>query len=100
LSAEDDYYNPIGYWNGPIWVQWQYLIFRGLIDYGYEDLAIQLAEKVMDNVIYHLKKDHVFWEFYSADDYQAGWNKTYIWTGIVARFLIDMEELKSNELTK
>ncbi|MEN8249518.1 MAG: trehalase family glycosidase, partial [Bacteroidota bacterium] len=43
LSAEDDYYNPIGYWNGPIWVQWQYLIFRGLIDYGYEDLAIQLA---------------------------------------------------------
>jgi len=21
LSADDDYYNPIGYWNGPIWVQ-------------------------------------------------------------------------------
>lgn len=94
LSAEDEYYNPIGYWNGPIWIPWQYLLFRGLIDYGYEDIALQLAEKVLDNVIYHLKKDHTFWEFYSADDYQAGWNKTYIWTGMVARFLIDMQQLE------
>jgi hypothetical protein len=93
LSAEDDYYNPIGYWNGPIWVQWQYLIFRGLINYGYNDEAKQLVYKVLDNVINQLKTDHWFWEFYSADDYQAGWNKAYIWTGIVARMLIDIENL-------
>ncbi|MCK4360153.1 MAG: hypothetical protein KAV70_00290 [Bacteroidales bacterium] len=92
LSAKDDYYNPIGYWNGPVWVQWQYLLFRGLLDYGYKKQAKELAEKVLSNVTYHLKNDHVFWEFYSADDLQAGWNKTYIWTGIVARMLIDIEE--------
>lgn len=91
LSAKDDYYNPIGYWNGPIWVPWQYLIFRGLLDYGYKTEAKQLAGKVMDNVIHQLKTDHYFWEFYSADDYQAGWNKTYIWTGLIARFLIDLD---------
>ena len=34
LSAKDDYYNPIGYWNGPVWVQWDYLLFRGLLDHG------------------------------------------------------------------
>ncbi len=93
LTAKDDYYNPIGYWNGPIWIQWQYLIFRGLLDYGYKEIAKELAEKVIDNVINQLKVDHYFWEFYSADDYQAGWNKTYIWTGIVARFLIDLDSL-------
>jgi neutral trehalase len=93
LSAKDDYYNPIGYWNGPIWVQWQYLIFRGLLDYGYKEIASEFAEKVIDNVINQLKVDHYFWEFYSADDHQAGWNKTYIWTGIVARFLLDLETL-------
>jgi len=93
LSAKNDYYNPIGYWNGPIWIQWQYLIFRGLIDYGYKDLAKQLAEKVMDNVINQLKVDHSFWEFYSADDYQAGWNKAYIWSGLISRFLIDLDSL-------
>ncbi|MBU2444976.1 MAG: hypothetical protein KJ666_05310 [Bacteroidetes bacterium] len=90
LSADDSYYNPIGYWNGPIWVPWQYLIFRGLLDYGYEDEAKQLVDKVLDNITYQLKTNHWFWEFYSADDYQAGWNKTYIWTGILARFLIDL----------
>jgi hypothetical protein len=93
LSAKDDYYNPIGYWNGPIWVPWQYLLFRGLIDYGYKNEAKQLADKVMLNIINQLKTDHYFWEFYSADDFQAGWNKTYIWTGIIARFLIDLDSL-------
>lgn len=92
LSAADAYYNPIGYWNGPIWVQWQYLLARGLRDYGYDKRADDLSERVMKNVIYHLKKDHTFWEFYSADDLQAGWNHAYIWTGIVARMLVDMQQ--------
>lgn len=89
LSAADPYYCPIGYWNGPVWVQWEYLIYRGLRSNGYEDVAEELAGRVLDNMVFHLKKDHVFWEFYSADDHQAGWNKTYIWAGIAARFLID-----------
>lgn len=89
LSASSDYYNPIGYWNGPVWVQWEYLMYRGLNDYGYKKDASQLLSRVLDNMIWHLKKDHVFWEFYSADDRQAGWNKTYIWAGIAARMLLD-----------
>jgi hypothetical protein len=89
LTAASDYYCPIGYWNGPVWVQWEYLLYRGLLENGYKTEADQLASRVMDNMIYHLKKDHVFWEFYSADDRQAGWNKTYIWAGIAARFLLD-----------
>ncbi|MFP4469732.1 MAG: amylo-alpha-1,6-glucosidase [Bacteroidales bacterium] len=93
LSASHPYYNPIGYWNGPVWVQWQYLLFRGLLDYGYTGEARELAHRVLDNMAYHLKKDHVFWEFYSADDRQAGWNQTYIWAGIAARFLIDLDRL-------
>ena len=93
LTAKDEYYNPIGYWNGPIWIQWQYLVFRGLLDYGYVNEAVELAERVMDNIIHQLKVDHNFWEFYSADDYQAGYHKTYIWTGIVARMLIDLDQI-------
>lgn len=89
LSAADPYYCPIGYWNGPVWVQWNYLIFRGLKEYGYYYEAHQLSNKVLDNMIHHLKKDHTFWEFYSADDYQAGWNRTYIWAGLAARFILD-----------
>ncbi len=93
LSADDSYYNPIGYWNGPVWVQWDYLVFRGLMNYGYKKEAKELAERIMQNMINQLKTDHWFWEFYSPDDHQAGWNKTYIWAGIIARFMIDLEKI-------
>lgn len=94
LSADDSYYVPIGYWNGPVWTQWQYLIFRGLTDYGYKEEAKELVKKVLTNINYQLRTNHWFWEFYSADDLQAGWNKTYIWAGIIARMLIDYNGLK------
>ena len=98
LSAKSNYYCPIGYWNGPVWVQWEYLLYRGLRDYGYDKVANELASGVMDNMIYHLKTDHVFWEFYSADDHQAGWNKTYIWAGLAARFMIDENRFSKIQL--
>ncbi|MCX6150918.1 MAG: trehalase family glycosidase [Ignavibacteriales bacterium] len=95
LAANDSYYNPIGYWNGPIWVPWQYLIFRGLMNFNYTTDAKELVNKVLDNVGWQLKTNHWFWEFYSADDYQAGWNKTYIWTGIISRMLIDLDKMNN-----
>ena len=95
LSASDSYYNPSGYWNGPVWIQWQYLIFRGLLRYGYVNEARQLVEKILQNVIHQLKTNHNFWELYSPDYLWAGWNKTYIWTGIIARFFIDLSNLST-----
>ncbi|HTX88097.1 MAG TPA: trehalase family glycosidase, partial [Bacteroidales bacterium] len=91
LSAQDKYYNPMGYWNGPVWVQWDWLVFRGLLDYGYRPEAEELAKRITGQMIGRLKSDHVFWEFYSPDDAQAGWNKTYIWAGIAARFFLDLQ---------
>ena len=95
LSASDSYYNPTGYWNGPVWVQWQYLIFRGLLQYGYENEAQLLAEKVFENIIQQLKMNHCFWELYSPDTNWGGWNKSYIWTGIVANMLIKLHDMGS-----
>jgi hypothetical protein len=96
LAADDSYYSPMGYWNGPVWVQWQYLIFRGLLNYGYENLARDLANRVMEQVIYQLQDNHWFWELYSPDDRRAGWNKAYIWTALVARMLIDLDSLATS----
>ncbi|MCX6284461.1 MAG: hypothetical protein NTW31_09530, partial [Bacteroidetes bacterium] len=72
----------------------QYLVYQGMRDYGYKQDASELLGRVLDNMIWHLKQDHVFWEFYSADEHQAGWNKTYIWAGIAARMLIDEYSVK------
>jgi glycogen debranching enzyme len=92
LSAGDSYYDPKGYWNGPVWVQWDYLIERGLLEYGYKAEAKELVRRVAAGMIAQLKKDHDMWEFYSPDDEWAGYHKTYIWAGIVARMMSDIME--------
>ena len=95
LAADDPYFNSMGYWNGPVWVEWNYLIFRGLLDYGYYAEAESLANRIFDNVIYQLKTNHWFWELYSPDHLQAGWHKAYIWSGLVARMVIDLQEYQT-----
>lgn len=91
LAADDSFYKPTGYWNGPVWVEWQYLIVNGLLEHGYEKEAAELSDRVFENVIHHLKDSHTFWEFYSPDDTWAGHHQTYIWTGIVARMLLELD---------
>jgi hypothetical protein len=92
LSASDSYYNPKGYWNGPVWVEWDYLIQRGLQQYGYHAEAKALVRRVAAGMIAQLKKDHNFWEFYSPDEPWAGYHKTYIWAGLIARMLADVRQ--------
>jgi len=96
LAADDPYYNDKGYWNGPVWIQWNYLIERGLIDYGYHKEANELVEKVAANMIGQLKENHNLWEFYSPDTEWGGYHKTYIWAGIINRMLLDVQ---NNEKT-
>jgi hypothetical protein len=94
LAADDPYYTAKGYWNGPVWVQWNYLIMRGLLDYGYKAEAKELVERVAANMIAQLKRDHNFWELYSPDDQWAGHHKTYIWAGIISRMMLDVYDEK------
>jgi hypothetical protein len=89
LSASDPYFDPKGYWNGPVWVEWNYLIERGLLDYGYADLASELARRVSANMISVLKQNHELWEFYSPDTAWGGKHRTYIWAALVNRMMTD-----------
>ncbi|MFZ0390988.1 MAG: trehalase family glycosidase, partial [Calditrichia bacterium] len=92
LSADDSYYNPTGYWNGPVWVEWDFLIMQGLLNYGYKTEARELVDRVAENMILQLEKDHQLWEFYSPDDQWAGYHRQYIWAGVINRMLMDVNK--------
>ncbi|TPE44045.1 amylo-alpha-1,6-glucosidase [Pontibacter mangrovi] len=94
LSAKDPYYNAKGYWNGPVWVEWDYLIMRGLMDYGYKQEARELVDRVAAGMTEVLKKDHNLWEFYSPDEAWGGYHRTYIWAGIINRMMLDTYKTK------
>jgi len=92
LSAADPWYSPyVDYcckWNGPVWLLWDYMVFDGLMKYGYDDLARQLAGKMMLAVTTQLTKNHNFWESYSPDNEVLNCPTNYIWDAIMAKLLI------------
>ncbi len=94
LSAADSYYDPYitkcCQWNGAVWLLWDYMVFRGLLDYGYRADAEEIVKRNMDAVAFQLKSNHRFWESYSADYTQLNSPKNYLWDSILARMMIDL----------
>jgi hypothetical protein len=94
LAATDSYYDPYitkcCQWNGAVWLLWDYLVMRGLLDYGYRPEAEELVSRNMDAVTYQLKNNHHFWESFSPDYTQLNSPKNYLWDSIIARMLIDL----------
>ncbi len=94
LSAADSYYDPYitkcCQWNGAVWLLWDYLVFRGLLHYGYRAEAEEIVRRNLDAVIFQLKNNHRFWESFSADYTQLNSPKNYLWDTIIARMMIDL----------
>ncbi len=99
LSAEDTYYDPAASqccrWRGPVWVQWQWMLFRALVDMGETERARELAEKVISAVRVQLAKEHQFRELYDADDIDAENHSmsNYIWTALTGQLMLEADQL-------
>ncbi len=93
LSARDEWYSAdVDYcckWNGPVWLLWDYMVYDGLRNYGYHEVASELAGKMMLAVKTQLSLNHNFWESYSPDNTVLNSPSNYIWDAIMARLLID-----------
>lgn len=95
LAADDPSYDPAASsccrWNGPVWVQWQWLMLRALQDRGEDALAADLATRVSATVTQRLAADHQFRELYDPDDSSAVNDSmpNYIWTAMAAQMLLE-----------
>lgn len=98
LAADDPWYTPyVDYcckWNGPVWLLWDYMVFDGLRNYGYNEIANQLAAKMILCAGNQLSANHNFWESYSPDNEVLDCPPNYIWDSIMAKLLIDLNEMK------
>lgn len=98
LAADDVWYSPyVDYcckWNGPVWLLWDYMVFDGLVNYGYNELAMELADKMILAVNTQLSKNHNYWESFSPDNEVLNCPSNYIWDAIMAKVLIRMDELR------
>lgn len=64
-------------WLGPIWINVNYLVFRGLVDYGYTDEAKELAEKTILLLGRDLERFGALHEYYLPENGEPVLNKGF-----------------------
>lgn len=77
LAANQPYYDPTGkYWRGGVWAPTNYMVVKGLVQQGYRDVAVAIAEKHLAAMSNVYKQTRTIWELYAPEYYmpatQAG----------------------------
>jgi hypothetical protein len=72
-SAAEPEFSPVGdYWRGSVWAPTNYMVLRGLLNYGQKKLASSLARQYYWAVAEVYKKTRTFWENYAPDTVEKG----------------------------
>ncbi|MEX1995268.1 MAG: trehalase family glycosidase [Candidatus Saccharimonadales bacterium] len=75
VPLSSPYFNPFKYWQGPAWVNTNWLIIEGLKRYGYDDEANILKQKTTQMVA-----QNGFSEYFSPLDAQPAGAANFSWT--------------------
>ena len=54
-------------WQGPIWIVSTYIVFRGLLNYGYIDEATMLCKNLLINLCKDIRKNGAMHEYYNPE---------------------------------
>lgn len=86
LSADSPFYNKEtgGYWRGGIWAPTNYMVLCGLAKHGYNELAYDIAEAYVRNVVEVFNQTGTVYENYAPEKAMPGEAKADFvgWTGL------------------
>lgn len=54
-------------WQGPIWIISTYIVFKGLLNYGYINEAIKIAENTLKNLYRDICENGAIHEYYNPE---------------------------------
>lgn len=84
-ADEEGYDREGGYWKGSVWAPVNTMVIYGLLKYGYNALAKEIALNHLDNVVKVFEKTGSIWENYPPDSISSGNadKKDFVgWSGI------------------
>ncbi len=84
VPMNSHFFNPVCYWQGPVWINTNWLIIDGLQRYGYTELAAQLR-----NATIKLVADNGPAEYFSPIDAAPLGNQSFSWSAALTLDLID-----------
>lgn len=85
-DLEESYFKSVNYWRGPVWINTNWLIYLGLLKYGYEEEAEHIKQGTFE-----LAQNHGFREYFDPYTGEGLGGKAFSWT---AALVIDMIENK------
>lgn len=83
VPVSSDWFKPHGYWQGPTWLNTNWLIIEGLKQYGFKEEAELVCQKSLE-----LVDTNGFFEYFSPLDGSPAGAKNFSWTAAVAIDLI------------
>lgn len=84
VPANSAWYKPQGYWQGPSWVNTNWLIIDGLERYGFKDHAAALKESTLEMV-----QNSGCWEYFDPETGQGIGASNFSWTAALAIDLLN-----------
>lgn len=84
VPVNSDWFKPLGYWQGPSWVNTNWMIIDGLRRYGFHDHAEALRESTLEMV-----RRAGMWEYFSPINGSPAGAEDFSWT---AALVIDLLE--------
>lgn len=87
-----EYFSPTRYWQGPSWVNTNWLIIDGLRRYGFDDHAEALAASTLDMV-----EQAGFWEYFSPLDGTPSGAENFSWTAALTIDLLHQQKKASSK---
>jgi alpha,alpha-trehalase len=102
LSKQDPQYNnvnmikPHSNWQGPVWPIANYIYMHGLLNYGYQKEALQLAETISNLVIKDIEKTGGMHEDYDAETGEPLAAPNFISWNVLVNNMIDESLSLSN----
>lgn len=84
VPLNSDWFKPHGYWQGPTWLNTNWLVIEGLKQYGFKEEAELVRQKSLE-----LVDQSGFFEYFSPIDGSPAGAKNFSWTAAVAIDLLD-----------
>jgi hypothetical protein len=82
VDPQEPYFKEVTYWRGPVWVNINWMIWLGLLRYGYKERAELIRQGVFD-----LVRNQGFREYYDPNTAEGLGGKSFSWT---AALVIDL----------
>lgn len=83
VAVSEPKFNPTGYWRGPMWPNINWLLYRGLLRYGFKDVAAELLEKTIAAI-----KKSGFREYYNPLTGEGLGAKDFTWGTLILDMIL------------